>query len=113
MSEYIFLYRGVEAGQGSPEEFQARMQKWMTWIADLRAKGHVKDMGQPLERTGKLVSGSDKVVTDGPYAEKDLVSGFTLIEAADIHEAVELSKGCPIFDINGAVEVRPIMAMNR
>ena len=40
---------------------------------------------------------------------KDLVNGYLLIEAATIHHAVELSKGCPIFADGGSVEVRPIL----
>ena len=52
-------------------------------------------------------------MTDGPFAEaKDIVGGYTLIEARDLDQAVELSKGCPIFEVDGAVEVRPVMKMN-
>jgi hypothetical protein len=96
----------------SPEQMQQRMQKWMNWMKDLGAKGHLKDQGNPLEDGGKVVKGKSKTVTDGPYAEtKDVIGGYTLIEAKDINEAAELSKGCPIFDIDGVVEVRPIAAM--
>jgi hypothetical protein len=92
---------------------QQMMQKWMTWMKELGAKGHIKDQGQPLERTGKVVKGKQKLVTDGPFAEtKDLVGGYTLIEARDLDQAVELSKGCPIFEVEGAVEVRPVQKMN-
>jgi hypothetical protein len=113
MSEFLYLYRGAVRG-GSPEEMQQRMQKWMAWMKELAAKGHIKDQGQPLERTGKVVKGKQKTVTDGPFAEaKDVVGGYTLIEARDLEQAVELSKGCPIFDAEGAtVEVRPVMKMN-
>jgi hypothetical protein len=111
MSEYVFLYRGAERPT-SPQEMQQIMQKWMTWMQDLTRKGHIKDKGQPLEPTGKVVRGSQKTVTDGPFAEtKDLVGGYTLIEAKDLDEAAELSKGCPIFERNGFVEVRPVMKM--
>jgi hypothetical protein len=112
MSEYLFLYRGGETGR-SPERAQQMMQKWMTWLKDLGAKGHIKDQGQPLERAGKIVKGKQKTVTDGPFAEaKDVVGGYTLIEARDLDQAVELSKGCPIFEVEGAVEVRPVLKMN-
>ena len=112
MSEFVFLYRGGEGGR-SPERAQQTMQKWMAWLKDLGAKGHIKDQGQPLERTGKLVKGRQKTVTDGPFAEaKDVVGGYTLIEARDLAHAVELSKGCPIFEVDGAVEVRPVMKMS-
>ena len=112
MSEFVFLYRGG-ARDRSPEQMQQIMQKWMAWMKDLGAKGHIKDRGQPLERAGKLVQGKQKTVTDGPFAEaKDVVGGYTLIEAEDLSEAVELSKGCPIFEVEGAVEVRPVMKLN-
>ena len=112
MSEFVYLYRGGEAGR-SPEAVQQVMQKWMTWLKDLGEKGHIKDQGQPLEPTGKLVKGKQKTVTDGPFAEtKDVVGGYTLIEARDLDQAVQLSKGCPIFEVDGAVEVRPVMKMN-
>jgi len=112
MSEYVFLYRGGEAGR-SPERMQQMMQKWMAWLKELGEKGHIKDQGQPLERAGKLVKGKQKTVIDGPFAEaKDVVGGYTLIEARDLEHAVELSKGCPIFEVEGAVEVRPVMKMS-
>jgi hypothetical protein len=112
VNDYVFLYRGGEEGR-SPEQMQQIMQKWVTWLKDLTDKGHMKDQGQPLERTGKLVKGKNKAVTDGPFAEsKDVVGGYTLIQARDLDQAAELSKGCPIFDVDGAVEVRPVMKMN-
>jgi hypothetical protein len=112
MGEFVYLYRGGETGR-SPERMQQMMQKWMAWMKELGQNGHIKDQGQPLERTGKLVRGKQKTVTDGPFAEaKDIVGGYTLIEARDLDQAVELSKGCPIFESEGAVEVRPVMKMN-
>jgi len=115
MSEFIFLYRTTEAEQvanmGTPEIAQQRMQSWLGWIRDLEAKGHIKDMGQPLELAGKVVrAGAKRVVTDGPFAEaKDLVLGYTIITARDLEQAVELSAGCPMLSgTDGSVEVRPV-----
>jgi hypothetical protein len=112
MSEFVYLYRGGESGR-SPETIQQIMQKWMSWLKDLADKGHIKNQGQPLEPSGKLVRGRQKAVTDGPFPEaKDVVGGYTLVEARDLDQAVELSKGCPIFETDGSVEVRPVMKMN-
>src|SRR5882724_2345829 len=98
MSEFVFVFRSTEAEQreamGTPERAQKSLQTWLAWIHDLEAKGHLKNRGQPLELTGKVVCGKKKVVTDGPYAEaKDLVLGFIVIEARDLAHAVELSTG--------------------
>jgi hypothetical protein len=111
MSEFVYLYRGGDR-PGSPEQMQELMRKWAGWMKELSDKGHIKDQGHPLERTGKVVTGKQKAVTDGPYAEKDVVGGYTLVEARDLGQAVELSSGCPIFASGGLVEVRPIMKMN-
>jgi hypothetical protein len=110
MADFIYLFRGGMA-QSSPEQMQQEMQKWRLWIEELGKKGHYKS-GDPLDRAGKVVSGKQKVVTDGPYAEaKDLVGGYLMVAAENIAQAADLAKGCPIFDNNGTVEVRPVMKM--
>lgn len=49
MSEFVYLYRGGEAGR-SPERAQQQMQKWIAWFKDLGAKGHVKDQARAVEK---------------------------------------------------------------
>ncbi len=117
MSEFVYLFRSGEQehrqAMGSPQQMQKTMQKWIAWMKELSEKGHVKDPGQPLERTGKVVKGKQKTVTDGPYAEaKDIVGGYMLVEAKDLAQAAELSSGCPIFEAGGLVEVRPVLKTN-
>ena len=110
MSEFVFLYRNGE--KMSPETMQKQMGKWSAWLKELGEKGVLKNAGQPLDRSGKLVSGSARTVTDGLFAEaKDIIGGYSIVEAKNIDHAVELARGCPIFDVGGAVEVRPTMAM--
>lgn len=111
MTEFVYLYRGYEL-PASPEEMQRKTAKWMTWLKDLSDKGHVKSLGEPLQPAGKVVKGEKKQVIDGPYAEaKDVVGGYSIILAANIEQAVELSLACPIFGDGGSVEVRPIAQM--
>jgi hypothetical protein len=111
MSDYLYIFRGSDTQTLSPEAMQTHMQKWMAWMKDLTAKGHFKS-GEPLDKQGKVLRGRNKTVTDGPYAEaKDLVGGYLLVQAKDLDQAVELSRGCPIFERDGSVEVRPVMQM--
>jgi len=111
MADFIYLFRGGNMATLSADERQKNMQKWMAWMKELGATGNFKS-GEPLEDEGKTLRGKGKVVTDGPYAEaKDLVGGFLLISAKDLGEATELAKGCPIFERDGTVEVRPVMKM--
>ena len=118
MSEFVYLFRiGAEEQQeamGTPEMAQQSMRVWLAWMRELEAKGHIRNPGQPLAPDGKVVRGSQRSVTDGPYVEvKDLVAGFIIIEARDLAQAVELSTGCPMLDGGGSVEVRPVMSSPR
>jgi hypothetical protein len=112
MSAFTYLFRGRHTS-GSPEARQQHLEQWVAWFKALDAQGHIKDPGHPLEGTGKVVTGTEKIVKDGPYAEaKDVVGGFIVVEAQDLAQAVELSKGCPILEVGGSVEVRPVQMVN-
>jgi hypothetical protein len=53
--------------------------------------------------------GGELVTSDGPYAEtKEALTGFYLIEAADLDAAVEIAATIPAA-WDGAVEVRPVI----
>jgi len=53
--------------------------------------------------------GGDLVTSDGPYAEtKEALTGFYLLECADLDEAVAVAAKIPAA-WNGAVEVRPVI----
>jgi hypothetical protein len=111
MNSYLYVFRGGMSG-GTPAETQANMQKWGAWIKQLTEKGTFK-AGEPLEQGGKVLSGKNKTLTDGPYAEaKDVIGGYLLVTARSLDDATEIARGCPIFDHGGTVEVRPVMKMD-
>jgi hypothetical protein len=57
----------------------------------------------------KGARGGEVVTTDGPYAEtKEALTGFYLLEAADLDEAVSMAAQIPAA-WDGAVEVRPVI----
>ncbi len=115
MKEFMFVFRGdmqnEEAfARQSPEQMQAEMTKWNNWMGSIAKDGKLIG-GQPLYPHGKVLKGTSKKLTDGPFIEgKDIVGGYLLIKANDIGEAVEISRGCPSLDsADGSVEVREIM----
>src|SRR5262245_40926655 len=117
MSEYVLLYRNSEESRretmGSPEKAQQSMKKWRAWFQEMTDKGQLKSIGQPLDDSGKVVGGKKKTVTDGPYAEtKDVIGGYSLIEAKNLDEAAQIASGCPIIESGGSVEVRPVRQLN-
>ncbi|MFK7736481.1 MAG: YciI family protein [Pirellulaceae bacterium] len=111
MAKFLFIYRDPadkDMSAVSPDEMQASMQKWMEWLGAGKAEGWVEAMGDPLTPEGRVVQ-ADKSITDGPYAEsKELVGGYSIIQAADFDEACKHAMGCPIYHMGGSVEVREI-----
>ena len=111
MEKFMYLFRGGHADTKAGEVPTEHMQKWMNWMKSLGEKGILVG-GEPLHPTGKQVSGHKKVVTDGPFVEaKEIVGGYLMINAKDIDSAVEISKGCPIFEEGGKLEVRQVQQM--
>jgi hypothetical protein len=107
MTDFLYLFRGGDTTPSAAQR-EAQMQKWVAWIRDLEARGHLKDRGKALRAGGRVVR-SKKPVTDGPYSEKDLVVGYLMVQATDLDQATTLSAGCPILDTGGSVEARPIL----
>jgi hypothetical protein len=111
MPNFIYIFRGGNARTMSPQEMQDHMAKWGAWIGQLSQKTQYKG-GDPLAEGGRVISGTKRAVTDGPFGEtKDLVGGYVLITAADLDSAVELARGCPIFETDGSLEVRETREM--
>ena len=113
MGEFAFIFRGRD--RTKPAQLQREMiDRWAAWMKELEQQGRLTNPGQPLEDSGRRVIGRGQTVHDGPFAElKDLVNGFFVIAASNIDEAVEIAKGCPIFDDDGSVEVRPVLQRSR
>ncbi|MEL7496441.1 MAG: YciI family protein [Planctomycetota bacterium] len=112
MPKFLFIYRDPVEKTGpelTADEMQANMNQWWEWLGQGQQDGWVVAMGDPLTPDGRVV-GSNKSVTDGPYAEsKELVGGYSIIQATDFEEACQHAMGCPIYAGGGNVEVRQIM----
>src|SRR5438045_9501909 len=96
-NEYLLLFRGSAWDKGlSPEQLQKTMDQFMAWFERLKQQGKVKG-GQPLERTGKIVSGKNgRIVADGPFAEsKEAIGGYFLVQGDDLDEEVEIAHERP------------------
>ena len=105
---YLFVEDATQAGQASPEEMQAGMQKWFDWIDKLKATNQYES-GELLLPSGKIIKRANKVVTDAPFAEsKKLVSGYFIVLAKDLDHATKMAMDCPIFEMGGDLVVRPV-----
>jgi len=107
--QFLFLYRkSTEPTENpSPAEMQAAWAQWKSWMT----KYAQEILDQPPSRSGPKPGGVAAVcragaVTDGPYVEgKEIVAGWSFIEAESLARAVEIAKEVPSFS---SVEIREI-----
>jgi hypothetical protein len=83
---------------------------------DLRASGHYI-LGEPLKPPSEAVTlrkwDGSLTATDGPFMEtKEHLSGFILVEARDLNEAIRLAARMPLVTV-GSIEVRPLDVLER
>ena len=108
----LIFQSDTSAPKGSPEQMQGQMGKWMAWVEKLTKEGRYES-GEPLLPGGKLVSGKNKTVTDGPFTEgKEVVGGFFVIKAENFDEAVKICDDYPGFENGGSIQVRQVMKMD-
>ena len=88
MAKFLLVTRGGTMPE-SPEEGARVMQAWMDWFSSMG--GAIVDPGSPI-------SGVRIVAADGSVAPGDArsVTGYTVVEAADMDAAVALAKGAPL-----------------
>ena len=103
MPKYIFAYHGGGMPE-TPEEGEKVMAAWQAWYGEL---------ADSLADGGAPVGMSKTVTTDGVSDDggSNPLSGYTVVNAATIDEAVGMAKGCPILDSGGSVEVAECMEM--
>ena len=108
-NDHLLLFRGNVWDRGlSPTQIQKVVSDWMAWFERLKAEGKCAG-GHPLEEKGKVVSGKQRMVADGPFAEsKEAIGGYFYLTVADENEAIEIAKQCPGLEFGSVVEVRPV-----
>lgn len=111
--KYMFLIYLDEAKfavmtQDERDGFVAGM---LNYDEELMASGHYLT-SEPLKQPSEAVTvrkwSGTLTTTDGPFMEtKEHLSGFFLVEARDINEAILLAGRMPLASV-GSIEVRPL-----
>ena len=98
MGKFVYIYYAGASDGGSNDE-------WMSWFGKLGKK--IMDPGNPFDEGGKAVN------KDGVMGVKDMpATGYSIVEAKDMDEAVEMAKGCPLVKSeDGAVCVYEALPM--
>jgi hypothetical protein len=107
MAKFLFVYRrDKDTADKTPERMQLARQKWHEWISEGMQKGWLLEPGDALTQEGRVIR-APKVVTDGPFVEsKEIVGGFSIVEAETMDDAVKLAASCPVLLFGASVEVR-------
>jgi hypothetical protein len=108
---YMLLFRGNDWLKSlSSEEKQKVTDQWMSWFKQLTDEGKAI-AGNPLDPESKIVSGKNRVVSDGPFAEsKEAIGGYFLLAVGSFEDAVGIAQQCPGLPYGVRVEVRPVAA---
>ena len=104
MTKYLLAYHGGGMPQ-TPAEQTASMAAWNTWFGALGKA--VVDGGNPTGAAKTVGKGGR--ISDGGGANP--LTGYSILEAANLDAAVNLAKGCPIVATGGTIEVGEIMKM--
>ncbi len=112
MAKFLLLFRdsAEPRSQPSPEEMQSFLAMWGDWFQQFGPK--ILDGGDALLPTGRVLKPGGEVA-NGPYVEaKEVIGGYSVIDAEHYEGAVEIAKACPIVKIGGAIEIREFAGYN-
>lgn len=107
MANYVLIYTGGAMPAGtmpSEAEMKAIMDDWIAWFSKLGSA--VVNPGNPFAPAAKIVAPGGSV-TDA--ASATMATGFTILKAASLSEAVEMAKSCPQLKAGGNVGVYETM----
>ena len=110
--KYLLIHAADETQLGDSHDVdEAASAQLAAWIEEMVGRG-VLVHGDRLRPTGDAtsvrVTSGDVVVVDGPFAEtKEQITGYDLIDCADLDEAIEIASKHPTTNI-GTIEVRPL-----
>ena len=102
MANYLLIYHGGSMPE-SPEDQAKVMQEWTNWFGTLGDK--LVDGGNPVSQTRTIASNG--AVSDGASNPS---SGYSVIKAGSLDEAVALAKGCPVLHGGANIEVAETFA---
>ncbi len=104
MPKYVFAYHGGSMPEAEAERAEI-MAAWGAWM---------EGIGSDLADGGNPTGPSKTVNSDGSIADDggaNPLSGYSLVNAADIDAAVAIAAKCPILEGGGSVEVAEAIEM--
>lgn len=97
-TDYVLLYSGGRMPE-SDEEQATVMKAWGSWMHDLGSS--LKDGGNPFAPGVAKTISADGAVRDGAGS----ASGYSIVTADSLDDAVTKAKGCPVLEGGATIEV--------
>jgi hypothetical protein len=96
MGKYVYVYKGGSTPQTDAER-EAVTAAWTSWIGGLGDT--FVDIGNPFGPSAAVkADGSNGAASSG-------LSGYSVIRASSLDDAVGKARGCPVFAGGGSVDV--------
>jgi hypothetical protein len=110
----IHYIDGAALNADEPED-PAEAREREAWDEEMNARGILVGGGvlqPPMETTTLRVRKGEVLAVDGPFAEtKEQIAGYSVLECADLAEAIEVSSRHPTARY-GTFELRPYYAVD-
>jgi hypothetical protein len=97
MPSYLYVYRSPHELQPDPEAASA----WQSWFGEISE--NIVDFGNPVFGNRHAL-GHDGCET--------VISGYSVVSAADIETAARLAQGCPLLQRGGGVEIAELTPLD-
>jgi hypothetical protein len=103
MTQFVFVYLGGNH-PANPAEAEKHFSKYMQWLTSL---------GDAVISPTIPLKDTHTVSPDGAVREggSSAMSGFSIIEADSINDALKIAQDCPFLEIGGTLEVSELMQM--
>src|SRR5262245_6883603 len=102
MAKFVLMFHGGETPEEPGPEV---MDRWMAWFEQVGQA--VVDMASPFGAAATIPSDGTPREGAGPNP----ATGYTIIEAPNLHDAVVMAKGCPGLSSGGSVKLYEAMQM--
>ena len=104
MAKYLFVYHGGKNPESEAEVAEV-LDSWGAWFGSMGTA--VVDGGNPVGMSSTV--NEDGSVTDNGGSNP--ATGYSLIEAPDLDDALAKARGCPILSAGGTVELAEAIDM--
>jgi hypothetical protein len=113
-TQFLLIVRSkTDCSKISPDSIQSNIKHWQAYMGNLAQNGKIAGGYRP-GADGLTIAGVKKSISSGAYkANDEIVSSFLIINAVDLEEAKSIALKCPVFELGGNVEVRPMQETAR